>query len=186
MRRLTVTSLAVALLFAAAAAGCGGGDSTTTAETTKDPLAAYPKGPTRQFIAPGADNVVQEFGREATAAERKQVSKTVEAWLRARVRGEWARACSYLHKKNVADAIEMGSIDTGKHLTSCAQGLAALTRNGETPRDNIKGGVASLRIGGGHGFAQYHGKEGRDWIVPVRRDDGFWKIAGFDPIERFK
>jgi hypothetical protein len=181
LRKSSAASLAAALLVAA---GCGSGGAT---ETSKDPLATYPKGPTRQFIAPGADNTVQEFGREATAAERNQVSRMVEAWLRARVMGHWGEVCSYLHRKNAAYAIVTGSEVTGKKLTSCARGLAALTRySGEAPRDNIKGGVASLRIEAGHGFAQYHGKEGRDWVLPVRREDGNWKISDLYPIERFK
>ncbi len=188
MGRRLATPVGLALLVALAVgpSGCGGGDSTREAETTRDPLAGYPKGPTRQFIEPGADNAVQEFGREATAAEREYVSKLVKAWLRARVRAEWARACSYLHEKNTEDAIEMGSMLTGEPITSCAKGLSALARNPETPRNNIKGGVASLRIEAGQGYAQYHGKEGRDWILAVRREGRRWKIAHFYPIERFK
>jgi hypothetical protein len=186
--RQAMLSLAVVLLLALAgeASGCGSGGSTSEAETPRNPLAGYPKGPTRQFIAPGGDNAVQEFGREAAAAERKQVSKTVEAWLRARVIDEWARACSYMYKKLTAYAIVTGSEVSGKHLTTCAEGLAALTRNAETPRDPIKGGVASLRIKAGQGYAQYHGKEGRDWILSVQREDGTWKIANLYPLERFK
>jgi hypothetical protein len=178
--------LLLLLVCVVGAIGCGAGDPTSTTEATKDPFAGYPKGPTRQFILPGGDNAVQEYGHEATAAERRQASAVVEAWLRARVRGEWAKACSYLHEESAAYAITTGSEVSGKELTSCAQGYAALVHNAETPRDNIKGGVASLRIESGHGFAQYHGKEGRDWVLSVVRGSGDWKVASLYPIDRTK
>jgi hypothetical protein len=176
--------LALILVVALFVAGCGGGESTSTVATGS--REGYPKGPTRQFLTPGSDNTVQEFGREAAPAERMQASKTVAAWLLARVRGDWAEACSYMHAKIAAQAGRLGSTVTGKHITGCPQGLAAVTRGGETPRDNLKSGVASLRIQAGRGYAQYHGKEGRDWVLAVRREHGTWKIADFFPIERFR
>lgn len=180
MRKQSAISIA-SLLLIVLVGGCGAGS-----ETTGDPLAGYPKGPTREFIVPGGDNAVQEFGREATGAERKQVSDMVEAWLRARADGEWSKACSYLVKKLTAYAVVTGSEVSGKNLKHCSEGLAALTRNAETPRNNIKGGVASLRVGAGEGYAQYHGTEGKDWILSVEKENGRWKITNLYPLERLK
>jgi len=36
----------------------------------------------------------------------------------------------------------------------------------------MTGPIDSLRIGEGRGHAQYHGRGGRDWIVPVISEDG--------------
>lgn len=173
-------------LVAGAAIGCGEGGSTGGTETAEDPLAGAPPGPTREFIVPGGDNVIQIYGREASASERKQTSAVVEAWLRARVAGEWARACSLLDEKTAAYAQRAASSVTEGHLTSCPKAFAILTRQAGPARDNIEGGVASLRVDSGLGFAQYHGKEGRDWILAVHREDGSWKVANLYPVDRLK
>lgn len=188
MRRPRRTASAVALLLlVAASAGCGGGSSTGEAETAEDPFAEYPEGPTRQFIDPGGDNVVQEYGREATPAERAQVSKMVEAWLRARAKGDWGEVCKYTHEKEVAYILRLGAQVAKEPISSCARALSfAITQLTEAPRDNIKGGVASLRVANGHGYAQYHGKEGLDWVLAVRRENGTWKVSDLRPIERYK
>lgn len=172
-------------LVVALAAGCGGGSG---GAGTNESLAFYPKGPTRQFIVPGDDNTVQEFGREATPAERSQVSGMVEAWLRDRAQGKWGKACRYMHEKTIAYALRVGTEIDQKPVTSCAKALAAIAPGdaARDPGDNIKDGVASLRIGRGHGYAQYHGREGRDWIVSVRKESGGWKISTLIPSERFK
>jgi hypothetical protein len=182
MRRL-VAPLVLALLLGISAAGCGSGDATAPAKP-KNPFAGYPKGPTRQFIIPGADNAVQEFGHEGSVAERRDVSALVEAWLRARVRGEWGRACAYMEKHLNSYAVVTGSEVSGKHLTSCARGLAALTHKAEKPRYNIRGGVASFRVKGPQGYAQYHGTDGEDWILSVQRQAGRWRVANLYPLER--
>ncbi len=177
----SMTMLALTLLVSA----CGGNGSTDGQQPSENPMAGYPKGPTRQFILPGSDNVVQVFGREATAAERKQASSLVQAWLLARVQGEWDAACSYMHERSAASTVEAAE-SYGNRFETCPKALAQVTRQGEAPRDNIKGGVVSLRIESGQGFAQYHGKEGRDWILSMRREDGIWKVADVAPIERLK
>jgi hypothetical protein len=186
MRRRVTISLSFALLVCGvAAAGCGGSSNSETG-VTKNPLAGYPEGPTRQFILPGGDNTVQEFGREATPAERAQVSTMVAAWLRARAAKNWGKACSYLHSKVRAFALRTASQASEERSMTCPKALALFSQSGEPPRDNIKDGVASLRIEAGTGYAQYHGKEGRDWILAVRMEDGDWKIADFRPVERLK
>lgn len=176
-------ALAALLVLAAVAAGCGG-NSTGEAVTGEDPLAGYLEGPTRQFFVPGGDNTVQEYGREATAEERQQVTVMVRAWLGARADHEWAKACSYFHESIADYAIRAGSAVSQKQLESCARGAAALAA-GDPLVDNMKGAVASLRIAEGHGYAQYHGRGGHDWVVPVRRDkQGNWKVSSLDPKER--
>jgi hypothetical protein len=185
VRSIGTVPVVLALLLAVSGIGCGGGTTAGT-EDRKDPLAGYPKGPTRQFIIPGADNAVQEFGHEADSTERRQVSAMVEAWLRARVRGEWGKACSYLAKHLHPYVVVTGSEVSGKHLTSCGRGLGAVTHNAEKPRYNIRNGVVSLRVKGPQGYAQYHGTDGEDWILSVLREGGHWKIANLYPLERRK
>jgi hypothetical protein len=184
----TGSPAALALLLALAVAwmGCGGSSATSEAQTDTDPLAGYPKGPTRQFIDPGGDNAVQEYGREATPGERERVSAMVKGWLRAEASGNWGRVCRYLDELNIREAIHFASYTSQNRIHSCGKAVAVLASEHDPIRDNIKGGVASLRIGQGHGYAQYHGREGRDWVMPVRREDGRWKLSSLYPLERFK
>lgn len=182
---LALGLLAMVLLLA----GCGGGDSTTSAskEKTVD-WSEYPPGPTRQFIVPGGDNAVQTFGREATPAQRKQVSKVVQAWLRARAARNWARECRYLHAETIKYAESSASYMAQHKVSGCAKSLTVMAAKGQkvSRTYNMAGSVVSLRLGEGHGYAQYHGNDGRDWIVPITPEHGVWKITSFDPLDRMK
>jgi hypothetical protein len=181
---------AFALLIAVAfTAGCGGGDSTqgpsAGAHEAKTPSVS---GPSSEFIVPGGDNIVQLFGREATVAERGEASATIQAWMRARVAGEWAKECRYLHRAVVESALHAASNLASRKLDRCPVALAVLAAKGLSGSRTytMTGPIDSLRIGEGHGYAQYHGRAGRDWIVPVRREDGDWKVSGLEPLDRLK
>jgi hypothetical protein len=180
----------IAALLIVLAAGCGGGDSTTGSEAEGEASRPYPwvKGPSREFLVPNGDNVVQTYGREATKAEREQASRTIEAWMKARAAGRRAVECRYLDPKNIEGTIEAASYQEQRKVTSCDEGLAVLGKNGYRGNlaNNMTGPIDSLRIGEGRGYAQYHGNDGRDWIVPVRRVGEEWKISTLDPIDRMK
>jgi hypothetical protein len=177
---------ACALLFLLV--GCGGGSTTSASKEKTVDWSEYPPGPTRQFIVPGGDNVVQTFGREATPAEREKVSSDVQAWLRARAARNWAKDCSYLVASSVKYAESSASYMAQHKVSSCDKALAVIAAKVQSASRtyNMAGGVVSLRLGEGHGYAQYHGNDGRDWVVPVIREDGEWKIAALDPIDRLK
>jgi hypothetical protein len=183
--------LALGLLTAALLlVGCGGGgDSTTSAskEKTVD-WSEYPPGPTRQFIVPGGDNAVQTFGREATPAERKQVTKVTQAWLHARAAKNWAKDCGYLATSSVKYAESSASYMAQHKVSGCTKALGVMAVKGQpvSLKYNMAGGVVSLRLGEGHGYAQYHGNDGHDWVIPVTREGGVWKITTFDPLDRMK
>lgn len=188
-RRKAWGAVCAVAVLALLLAGCGSGGSTTSAskEKTVD-WSEYPPGPTRQFIVPGGDNIVQTFGREATPAEREKVSKTVQAWLHARAAKNWTRECRYLHAETIKYAESSASYMAQHKVSSCPQALAVMAVKGQkvSRTYNMAGGVVSLRLGEGHGYAQYHGNDGRDWIIPVTSEHGAWKITTFDPLDRMK
>ena len=182
--------LVLALLCAAVAVvGCGGSDGSTTegSSTVSDPLAGYPKGPTREFIVPGGDNVVQTFGREATKAEREQASDVITGWMRARAAKNWEKDCSYFSRKYAKALTEDANNVTDGKVKSCPEALAYFGPEASGDfKNTLTGPIDSLRVGEGHGYAQYHGRGGEDWIIPVDLENGKWLVAIAAPIGRNK
>jgi hypothetical protein len=187
---------AALILAIVAGAGCGGGTSSTVGETT-GPAREYAwlKGPSRQFLVPGGDNVVQTFGEEATKKERERASRTITVWMEARAAQNWKKDCSYLSAayKHSLVATDAYRVTNGK-VKTCPEALDyfGFKASGKAYRSNLDGPIDSLRVGKGDGvqgaaylgFAQYHGDDGRDWIVPLEREGGEWKIAKAAPLDR--
>lgn len=193
MGEIRKLALPIALLLVAviAAAGCGGGSDPTGNSGTKEETvdwSMYPPGPTRQFIVPGKDNAVQTFGWEATPAERKEVTKTIAAWMRIRAAKDLKKYCSYFgHAYSAYITRDAHGVSNGK-VKNCPQALAFFNEEvtGDYRNTFGDGPVVSLRINTTHGYAQYHGNDGKDYVVPVAKEGGEWKIANGTPIERFK
>jgi hypothetical protein len=186
---LGASALALVVL---ALAGCGssGGDSTEAASTSEE----YPwiKGPTREFLEPNGDNVVQTFGKEGSKAEREQASEVIAAWMRARAVQDWKKDCSYfgpLYTREITR--DAHSVTKGK-VKNCPQALAYFKHEASGDYVNtLDGPIDSLRVGIfkgqlKQGWAQYHGNDGRDWIVPVEKEGGRWMVSIASPIERNK
>lgn len=183
--------LALGLIVAIAAGGCGGGSADPSKEDTVD-WSIYPPGPTRQFIIPGGDNAVQIFGDEGTAAERKAASRVINAWLHARKAKNWAKDCSYFTsyyaKTLTADAHD---VSDGK-VNNCAEALAYFGKYASgAGHDTLDGVVDSLRVdtnAAGHtaAYAQWHGTDGNDYVVPMDKEGGTWKISHSRPFNRLE
>jgi len=171
-----------------AVAGCGGGEATGETETTAQQERLYPwlKGPSRQFLIRGGDNAIQTFGREATKAEREQASRTIAAWMKARAAQAWAKDCSYLSRKYIRTLVAEDAVNVshGK-VKNCPQALAYFGHLASTSyKNNLSGPIDSLRVGEGHGYAQYHGNDGHDWVISVDRERGRWWVGIAAPIGR--
>lgn len=186
-----------AIVFALGAIGCGGESSTGAGlEETASEERPYPhiKGAAREFLIIGGDNLIQAFGNEATAAERENASRVIHAWMRARVAEDWATDCKYLageYRENLvwdANGVTEGKVKTCagalKFFGDEASGTSGNTLTG--PIDSLR--VTKTRVGDTEkeAFAQWHGPNGIDWVVPLRREDGVWGVASASPIDRTK
>ena len=173
-----------------AVAGCGGDQETDGSEADAQQERLYPflKGPTREFLVPEGDNAVQTYGREATKAEREQASRVIEAWMRARAAKDFEKDCSYMSRAYRHNLVQEDAFHVSNgRVTNCPEALAYFGPEASGDFVNtMKEPIASLRVAEGHGFAQYHGNDGRDWVVPVDREDGRWKVATAAPIDRMK
>ncbi|HEX3041705.1 MAG TPA: hypothetical protein VHP56_06410 [Solirubrobacterales bacterium] len=186
MRRATLIGLAIAAVSWIVSAGCGGGGGGQTASSTPVPSQRsgplHPKsqhdsgGGSEQFIVKGADNSVQEFGEEASAAEFEQAARALHGFLDARAERNWAAACDYL-SRGAAQGVR--GADTGSAGSSCAATLAVLS--GKVPsvtlREAAIADVGSLRREGDHGFAIYRGAGGTVYAIPMGRERNTWKVA---------
>ncbi len=165
--------------------GCGENSGVIKSET--DPLGKYPPGPTREFINPGGDNVAQVFGREASMAERKEVSSVIHSWMRARVARDWSRDCSYLSRSFIKEIVKDAQRTSRGKATTCPAALAFFgTAASGRLVNTLSGPIDSLRVGEGMGYAQYHGREGQDWIIPMAREEGRWWVDIAAPINRLR
>jgi hypothetical protein len=177
--------LALVLVAAMAAAGCGGDSSGDTASSTEKVV--YPEGPSREFYVAGGDNLIQFYGREASAAEREKASRVIEDWMRARAASDWAKVCRYSDAATIDYAHRTASEITKRKVTDCPKAMTVVfARTERSPANTMTGPIDSLRVGEGRGYAQYHGRAGHDWIVPVTNEEGEWKAATFDPVDRLK
>jgi hypothetical protein len=176
-----------AIIMVAVVTGCGIGDSSTVAETSGQ-TRIYPwlKGPSREFLIRGGDNVVQTYGREASESEREQASRVIAAWMKARAGQDWKRDCGYLAQGYIHGLVaEDARQVTDGEVTTCPQALDYFGHLASgSYKNNLTGPIDSLRVEGGYGYAQYHGNDGHDWVIPVSREDGRWLIATATPIGR--
>jgi hypothetical protein len=131
-----------------------------------------------QFVIPGGDNSVQEFGAEAEEGEFEQAATALHTFYDARAQRAWAAACAELSAGLVASLEGRSSPDAEPRM-SCAKGLA-LSTNPETrelQREEAQIDVASLRAEGDQGFLLYRDAEGTVYAIGVQREGGEWKLT---------
>jgi hypothetical protein len=182
------------LVWAVVAIGCGSDSSTGAEETAAEEQRPFPyvTGAAREFLVPGGDNIVQSFGDEASSAEREKASKVVHAWMKARVAEVWETDCKHLSREYIEILVEDANGVSGGKVKNCPQALeyfgdAASGTSGNT----LTGPIDSLRVrdtgvvgdSEKEGYAQWHGPE-KDWVLPLSREGGVWKVAVAAPIDR--
>jgi hypothetical protein len=144
-------------------------------------------GPSREFIIPGGDNVVQFFGQEAPAAEREEVSRLIHAWMKTRVAKEWAKDCGFFSQVYIRPLVKDAKLVSHGKATNCPEALAFFGPGASgTSGNTLTGPIDSLRVRGVRAFAQWHGPKQVDWVLPLRNEGGVWKIEGAGPVERTK
>ena len=190
--------IAVALmLMVVGGLGCGSGAS-SSADTVaaKKPLYPWLKGPSREFLVPGGDNVVQTFGEEGTPKQRAEATAVIAAWLRARAAKDLRKDCSYFSRTYAKLLTNDARGVTEGKVKSCPEALDYFKGHASGTYENtLTGSIDSLRVGEGlkvggefgeMAFAQYHGNDGKDWVVPLEPEDGEWKIGKAAPINRLR
>jgi hypothetical protein len=172
-----------------------GSSKDMVAGTAGDLQTGQPKSRAGEFIVPGGDNAVPEYGREATAAERRQASAVIQMWMRARAAKDFVEECRYFSRSflNSFVAGDAAVVSEGR-VKTCPQALAYFGSNASGDfRNTLTGSIDSLRVptgrsapssAPGQGFAQYHGKGDTDYEVPMHRERGAWWVAAAAPLSQ--
>lgn len=186
---------AVSVLALVTVSGCGSGNSSSTGATAETRPYPWLKGPSREFLVPGGDNVVQTFGEEATRDERERAFRVIALWMKARAAQDWKRDCSYFSRAYIHSLVgtDATRVTHGK-VKTCPAALAYFGHLASgSYKNNLTGEIDSLRVGEAEGvgggqimfaYAQYHGNDGKDWVIPLEKEGGEWKIAKASPINR--
>lgn len=172
--------IALLLLGCLILAGCGGSSTASSA----DKESHYPPGPTREFITPDGDNVVPVFGHEGSPAEREEASEVASAWMHARVARDWAKDCAYLSRVYIKEIVADAAQTSKGKATTCPAALAFFGPLASGKRVyTLSGPIDSLRVNGNLAYAQYHGRDGIDWVIPMEKEGGRWKVSIAAPID---
>lgn len=175
-------ALSLLLIVMAALSGCGSGaDDGTQAKDTPSAAGSREEG-ARSFLGPG-ETVL--YGHEAVPAERRQASRVVEAWMRARSTANWTRDCKFFSRQfRQGLVVDAHAVSHGK-VQNCPQALAYFGPEASGDLVNtMTGPIDSLRVERGQGYALYHGRGGVDWTVSMNKEAGKWKVSVSTPVKR--
>lgn len=143
-----------------------------------------PGGEAKSFVQPGADNSIPNFGREATSGEFREAEAALQKYLDAREAGDWRTVCSSLSDEAL-EKLEVVTRATQGKVKGCVEVIEALAgESAPAARENLLAGrhLAALRVEEETAFALFHGPQGTDYVIPMVKDQGEWKIVQLTPI----
>lgn len=161
-----------------------GGSSGGAGESSSD-AGSSPQEGSASFRTPGGDNSIQNYGAEADEEEREAASATVAGFVAARSKGDWEAVCGYMAAAALKPLEQFAARAPQFKGKECPDLLEALTgpAPASTRASTIGDGIDSLRFEGERGFALYHGTDGKDYFLPLVKEDGEWKVGALAPSE---
>jgi hypothetical protein len=136
--------------------------------------------PTPGFKDTSGKTHIPAFGVEASDNTRTGVQAVLDAYLRAARAGDWKKVCSYLYGTNKAELQKISGRRGG-----CGKTFPSLLKRYTADRQPYFGParLSGLRIKAGTsaGFALFHGTDGNDYWVAMKREGGQWKIISALP-----
>lgn len=152
-------------------------DKRPAPKNVETPLAVSGGG-SAQFRVKGGDNSIQEYGEE-NEAELQEVAEIVHDFYVARAEEKWATACSYLAKSNIEQLEQLAAQSPQFRNSGCGPILAAFTRPlpSSVDREITTVDAGSFREDGERGFLIYYGAEDTAYAMPLRNEDGVWKVT---------
>ncbi len=136
-------------------------------------------GGSEQFRSKGGDNSIQEYGDEGDESELQEVAEIVHGFYVARAEEKWDTACSYLAKGNIEQLEQLAAQSPQFKGSGCGPILKAFTRPlpAAVQREITSVDAGSFRHEGEQGFLIYSGADQTVYAMPLRDEDGSWKVA---------
>jgi hypothetical protein len=171
-RQSFVSRLAIgasALTLAIGAAGCGGSGSSSDSSTVPA---------IKPFSAAGENAKYVKFGEEALAADREAANLVLEANLEARAAGDFAKQCATLNFKTVEEVTGSSKPNARSECPQSLQTFAEPLNQTKGQRaDMMDEPITSLRVKGKQGYALFHGKDAKDYAMPMETEGGKWMVG---------
>jgi hypothetical protein len=108
-------------------------------------------------------------------------SEVVTESLEARESAEFDVQCETLSLKGIEE------IPGAEKRQDCPKALktfaSPLSNTKEARKNTLVGPITALRVKGDRGYALYHGNNGKDYAVPLEKEDGSWKAASVHDTE---
>lgn len=159
------------------AAGCGGGSSSSSSGNSEAGSSAEPSA---QFLKSKSAGKYVKFGAEASTQEREAANAVVVRNLKAREDADFATQCETLNQKTITF---LATKNPGSCPTALKKSAEPLARSKVVRKDTLGGSITAMRVKGDQGYALYHGNDGKDWAVPLEKEDGSWKVGALVMIE---
>jgi hypothetical protein len=123
------------------------------------------------------DSGLLDFGEESDEAEREEAADIVHGFYSARAREDWPTTCTQLSGAVLAKIEHLATSATELEDTSCPSFLKTFTRlTARERRESTVIDAGSLREQGAQGFLIYYGPREVVYAMPLRKEDGAWKV----------
>ena len=135
------------------------------------------------FIRSSGDNSIPEYGAEGSGSQKAEAGAALAAYLSARQAQDWGRACS-LMGATVRRQVGVLAKASGGKAGDCARSYRSLAGYGAKREraDVLSGPLAALRVKGEKGFALFYGPHHQQFMMPMVREGGRWKVNQPIPI----
>jgi hypothetical protein len=147
------------------------------------PVHAGGSGGSAPFRTPAGDNSIPNYGAEASKSQQAEATAALRTYLEARESGDWSTACATMGA-TVQSQVEVLAKVSKPAIKGCEEAYATVSAYEPTKeRTNpLVGGLAALRLKGDKAFALFLGPGRQQYMMPMVREGGAWKVNQAAPI----
>jgi hypothetical protein len=130
----------------------------------------------------GGDNSIQDYGTEASEADRAAAGRALQAYYDALARGDTEGACALLTsrtREGIEQTLKQLPIQGSNAPTTCSQGLKLTVDvgSGRSPQLRLSE-LLSLRQQDEQAFLIYKAGDGKVYSMPMGQDGTDWRVGG--------
>ena len=135
------------------------------------------------FLLAGADNSIPTYGSEGSGSQQIEARSALAGYLKAREAGRWGSACALMGKA-VRGQLRVLAEGSGRKAPTCTSAFAVLAKYNppSTRKSVLIGPLAAFRVRRDRGFALFYGPHRQQFMMPMVREGGAWKVSQSIPI----